>query len=222
MRVAEIFESISGEPGGFATGSICTFIRLQGCNLKCDYCDSPETQKRKAGIELSIEHIIDKVRKLGNMQVLITGGEPLTQDFNLWQLIDRLWCFNHEVQIETNGTISPISELLDYPINWVVDYKTGNYNFLEKNWNDDLFNQDFSLKFIIENEKDINEAINIIKNNERNWDEVLYIFSPMNHILTPADNSLNLAQTIFDKIKNLSFSDKCIIGHQLHKYFKLA
>ena len=60
MKIAEIFESISGEPGGFATGAICTFIRLQGCNLKCDYCDSSDTQKQKGGIELSIENIIEK------------------------------------------------------------------------------------------------------------------------------------------------------------------
>ena len=43
FSVNEIFSSIDGE--GIRTGYLTTFIRLNGCNLKCSYCDTKYAQK---------------------------------------------------------------------------------------------------------------------------------------------------------------------------------
>jgi 7-carboxy-7-deazaguanine synthase len=52
LQIAEIFESIHGEINGHHQGRVCTFIRTSGCNLKCPYCDTPNTQDPKYGTDL--------------------------------------------------------------------------------------------------------------------------------------------------------------------------
>ena len=75
MRVIEIFDSIDGE--GVFTGSLATFIRLGGCNMRCSYCDTGYALNAKDGVEMSIAEIVRKVRKIGNTHITLTGVEPL-------------------------------------------------------------------------------------------------------------------------------------------------
>lgn len=120
MRVAEIFESVSGEVGGFVQGSPCTFIRLAGCNLRCPCCDTSWTQDLKAGEDMSIEEVVNQVDGLPWRQVLITGGEPLVQRNSLQELVEELKKYGYTVQVETNGTLRCNVALVDY---WVIDRK---------------------------------------------------------------------------------------------------
>lgn len=121
MKVAEIFESISGEIGGFTQGSPCTFIRLAGCNLNCPFCDTAWAISPDRGFDMEVEEIVEQVDEFPWNQILITGGEPLVQKEELQQLINRLKFYGYEIQIETNGTLEIHDVyLVDY---WVIDFK---------------------------------------------------------------------------------------------------
>ena len=120
MIVNQIFASINGEVSNAHQGSLCTFIRLAGCNLKCLYCDTSYARSAKDGKEMDIDSIIDKVRELGNRNITITGGEPMLQAEEMIFLALCLWLSGWEVSVETNGTfmMEPIRS-----INWVADWK---------------------------------------------------------------------------------------------------
>ena len=100
MRVAEIFYSIQGE--GPAMGRPATFVRLAGCNLECEGCDT----HLKHWEDLSLETVLSRVKA---SRVVITGGEPTMQMDELCHLIDLLYRDGIEVHIETNGT-NPLAE----------------------------------------------------------------------------------------------------------------
>src|SRR5215472_13753819 len=98
LRVNETFVSIQGE--GSLIGSPAFFIRLDGCPLRCAWCDTPYALAGDAGAERTIDELADLA---GDMRrVVITGGEPLAQDVG--PLVARLTP-RHHVTIETSGTI---------------------------------------------------------------------------------------------------------------------
>lgn len=98
-NVSEIFYSIAGE--GSLVGLPMIFIRLAGCNLRCDYCDSKYTWED--GREMSWQDIYDEIVDFPCRNVCITGGEPYLQNLTLLtQLIKESYSF---ISIETNGTI---------------------------------------------------------------------------------------------------------------------
>jgi 7-carboxy-7-deazaguanine synthase len=101
MKVAEIFRSLQGE--GKNQGRPCLFIRLAGCNLKCHWCDTPES--RKGGIEMSLDTILEQIWRINLPYVCITGGEPLLQGEELGPLLSTLHKREIAIDIETNGTI---------------------------------------------------------------------------------------------------------------------
>jgi 7-carboxy-7-deazaguanine synthase len=100
LQLAEIFYSIQGE--GTWTGTPAVFVRLAGCNLACDFCDTDYALKFLA----SIEDVVRLVREEGGEcpMVILTGGEPLAQA-ETPMLIDALRRDGRRVHIESNGTI---------------------------------------------------------------------------------------------------------------------
>lgn len=124
LNVNEIYESISGEAGMFPQGSWCTFVRLQGCNLLCSWCDTERAQLLVENTQLY--DVEDIVKKCNTDRVLITGGEPLIQR-NVTELIIALREAGKDVQVETNGTIPLPMMQINRSIGrlcWVIDYKT--------------------------------------------------------------------------------------------------
>ena len=122
IRIAEIFSSISGEVGLIPQGSPATFIRTQGCNLKCAYCDTPQTIPDVGGFEMTSEDVVSRVTALGNERVIITGGEPGIWDDEMSKLIEVLKpCYT--VQVETNGTID--GGIFNHAACVVFDFKEG-------------------------------------------------------------------------------------------------
>lgn len=115
MKVHSIFQSINGEVCGPGQGSVCTFIRFQKCNLKCYYCDTPNSQSGNAGKNYTKYGILHAIRSLpiNTKNVTITGGEPLLQK-DLDGLIMLLDQYNYSTTIETNGTISPSPTMKAY------------------------------------------------------------------------------------------------------------
>lgn len=105
LQVQSIFKTIQGE--GIFVGVPAIFIRLGGCNLACDFCDT-EFEDFKI---IKIDDILFKVNLLTlnskNEQsvklVVITGGEPMRQPIEL--LCQKLLKQDFKVQIETNGTL---------------------------------------------------------------------------------------------------------------------
>jgi len=101
MQLAEIFYSIQGE--GAFSGTPAVFVRLAGCNLSCDFCDTDYSLKFFA----SVDEVVARVRETGGdcPMVILTGGEPLAQPAAL-ELIDALRRDARRVHIESNGTIA--------------------------------------------------------------------------------------------------------------------
>ncbi|MGA7571714.1 MAG: 7-carboxy-7-deazaguanine synthase QueE [Candidatus Aquilonibacter sp.] len=100
LQLAEIFYSIQGE--GTWSGTPAVFVRLAGCNLACDFCDTDYSLKFLAGID----DVVRAVRAQGGdcPMVILTGGEPLAQA-ETPALIDALRRDGRRVHIESNGTI---------------------------------------------------------------------------------------------------------------------
>ncbi len=100
IQIAETFYSIQGE--GTYTGTPAVFVRLAGCNLSCDFCDTDYSLKEL----LTIDQVVARVRELGGdcPMVILTGGEPLAQTETI-ALIDALRKDGRRVHIESNGTI---------------------------------------------------------------------------------------------------------------------
>jgi 7-carboxy-7-deazaguanine synthase len=100
LQLAEIFFSIQGE--GTWTGTPAVFVRLAGCNLACDFCDTDYALKFIA----SVNEVVARVRALSAdcPMVILTGGEPLAQT-QTPALIDALRADGRRVHIESNGTI---------------------------------------------------------------------------------------------------------------------
>ncbi len=100
LQLTEIFYSIQGE--GTWSGTPAVFVRLAGCNLACDFCDTDYSLKFLA----SVDDVVRRVRAEGGdcPMVILTGGEPLAQSETL-ALIDALRTDGRRVHIESNGTI---------------------------------------------------------------------------------------------------------------------
>lgn len=130
LRLHSIFESISGEAGlSIPQGQWCSFVRLQGCNLRCPYCDTADSQGNTSAFQLSTEQLVSKLSRLRNKHVLITGGEPLYQEETESLILKLLQC-RFVVQVETNGTfpiprrLAMFSDLFcKERLSWVVDMK---------------------------------------------------------------------------------------------------
>ncbi len=100
IAVSEIFYTVQGE--GTWTGMPAVFVRLAGCNLSCDFCDTDYSMKALC----SIEQIVGDVRALSGDRpaIVLTGGEPFAQA-ETPALIDALRADGRRVHVESNGTI---------------------------------------------------------------------------------------------------------------------
>lgn len=102
LIVNEIFYSLDGE--GIRAGYPAVFIRLAGCNLRCNYCDTEYALCKSDGKEMTIAEIAEKAKGFGKCRsITLTGGEPLLQD----GAIDLLRELHNEFDIivETNGAV---------------------------------------------------------------------------------------------------------------------
>lgn len=102
LIVNEIFYSIDGE--GRRAGCPSIFIRLAGCNLRCNYCDTGYALKLGSGVRLTIPEILFSIKKYPCKNVTLTGGEPLLQS-RAKDLVLALWKEGYSTVIETNGAV---------------------------------------------------------------------------------------------------------------------
>jgi 7-carboxy-7-deazaguanine synthase len=113
---------VQGE--GPSTGRHCGFLRLGGCNLSCRWCDTPYTWDW-TGIAspvayrpaeelhvMTVDEVLARLLALGVDLVVVSGGEPLSQQRRLLPLLERLQDHDVAVEIETNGTRTVSPELV--------------------------------------------------------------------------------------------------------------
>jgi 7-carboxy-7-deazaguanine synthase len=117
LRINEIFYSLQGEAD--AVGFPTVFVRLTGCPLRCQYCDTEYAFHQ--GDWLQLDAIVDRVLAFRARHVCVTGGEPLAQPACL-KLLARLCEAGLDVSLETSGALD-IRDV-DARVSRVVDVKT--------------------------------------------------------------------------------------------------
>jgi 7-carboxy-7-deazaguanine synthase len=117
LRITEIFFSIQGESR--TVGLPTVFVRLTGCPLRCDYCDT--AYAFTGGETMMTSDILAAVRRHPARHVTVTGGEPLAQKDCL-TLLSALCDAGYEVSLETSGAFDVAA--VDARVVKVLDLKT--------------------------------------------------------------------------------------------------
>lgn len=117
LRITEIFHSLQGETR--TSGLPTVFVRLTGCPLRCQYCDT--AYAFSGGEIMSLPTILERVAAYRPRYVCVTGGEPLAQP-NCIPLLRQLCDAGYEVSLETSGALD--ISATDTRVSRVVDLKT--------------------------------------------------------------------------------------------------
>ncbi|MCD7982089.1 MAG: putative 7-carboxy-7-deazaguanine synthase QueE [Clostridiales bacterium] len=187
-KVAEIFSSINGE--GPRQGQLALFIRMQGCNLDCGYCDTKWANGDDAQFHwTSTEEIMDLVRQLQIRNITLTGGEPLCQE-GILELILALaadpW---FRVEIETNGSVllEPFAGI-ENPPSFNMDYKLPGSGM--EDWmipaNFAYLAAKDTVKFVVRDQADLYRSLTLIR--EYDLTRICRVFlSPVYDEMDPED-----------------------------------
>lgn len=206
--VNELFRSFQGE--GCHAGRDAVFVRLQGCDQRCSWCDSastwqPDKRPEKLAHMTDFE-ILEYVEGVGlpkQAPVIITGGEPTLYD--LTQLGHTLTMNGYRVHLETAGHHPVV-----WPIHWVtVSPKThpgAMRPLLETVHRADEF------KIIVADPaRDISAGLNAIEGRSR---DVPVWFHP-------EWSQMNNA-TVLEAIANVVGTEPCFrAGLQIHKFYQV-
>ncbi len=163
-------------------------IFMQGCNLKCKYCQNRDTWDTKAGTEYEVDQIVEKILRYKNYiknngGVTISGGEPLLQQDFLIELFKKLKKYKIHTCIDTSGQVvitDKLKELIDLTDLFLVDIKcindevckelTGLSNKLELEFikylsdnNKDMWIRQVLVPTITDNEEDLKALATFIK-----------------------------------------------------------
>ena len=199
LNITEIFYSLQGEAK--EVGIPTVFVRLTGCPLRCNYCDT--AYAFKGNNPLSIESIMEQIAKFNTRYVCVTGGEPMAQS-NCLILLDTLIEAGYKVSMETSGSIdiSPVNK----KVSVVMDLKTPSSTEKSQNRYENiaLLESKDQLKFVIASRSDFDWCCNILENYSVLSD---VLFSPVYESLKPVD----LADWILEKQLNVR------LQVQLHK-----
>ncbi len=181
LRINEIFHSLQGEAD--AVGFRTVFVRLTGCPLRCQYCDTEYAFH--AGDWHDIDAIVDTVRGYAAKHVCVTGGEPLAQP-NCLKLLERLCDAGHEVSLETSGAMN-IADV-DARVARVVDVKTPGSGESARNRieNFTLLTRRDQLKFVICSRDDFDWSKAYLKEHGL-ADRCSILFSPSYTQISPTD-----------------------------------
>lgn len=202
LRVTEIFHSIQGE-STFA-GQPCVFVRLTGCPLRCNWCDTEYAFFE--GRELSIQDVLSEVARYGCQVVEVTGGEPLGQPDSI-ELLKALCDQGYRVLLETSGALD--TSAVDPRVRIILDVKCPASGMTERmHWaNVERLRPQDESKFVIQDRADYEWAKAVVAR-YRLIDRCTVLFSPVFGALDPRQ----LAEWVL--------ADRLAIRFQLqmHKY----
>ncbi len=144
LRITEIFHSIQGESR--SVGIPTTFVRLTGCPLRCQYCD---TEYAFSGGETrDLNTIMAEVKRCTASYVTVTGGEPLAQSSCI-ELLSMLSDAGYIVSLETSGAMD--ISTVDRRVSVVMDLKTPASGEVHRNLYSNIkhLKSDDQVKFVI-------------------------------------------------------------------------
>lgn len=161
LRITEIFHSLQGESG--KVGLPTVFIRLTGCPLRCQYCDT--AYAFNGGKNMTFDEIIDQVQQYECKHICVTGGEPLAQPA-CSPLMKTLCDAGYSVSIETSGARD--IQGIDSRVLIVMDIKTPDSKESDKNlWNNLMhLKAGDEIKFVICSHSDYQWARQIIEKHQ--------------------------------------------------------
>lgn len=202
LKLTEIFLSIQGEAD--SVGWPTVFVRLTGCPLRCQYCDT--AYAFHGGEWFLLPQILERVAAYQVRHVCVTGGEPLAQK-GCTQLLRLLCDAGYRVSIETSGAIDIGN--VDPRVTRVVDIKTPGSGEVTRNRMENLalLRADEQIKFVICDRADFEWSRDLVRERALN-DVCTVLFSPSFGQLEARD----LAQWILDERLPVR------LQVQLHKY----
>ena len=197
IKVSEIFTSFQGE--GPYVGVPATFLRLYGCNLNCQWCDTDISTYEMLSVD-DVAEILMTQMEFNNINLLvITGGEPTLQMEEIKRLIKEL-PEGIKIQLETNGSIFEYLPEIEYVISPKEDKEKVFENYYKY--------ENVFFKFVITCEEDIDEVISI--KNKYGYDKTIWLQGEFSRDALMAD----LIRENFPRLKNIKLSV------QTHKYLK--
>lgn len=209
FAVAEKFVSINGE--GSRAGELAVFLRFQGCNLHCDFCDTQWANADDAPVQMmTTEQLEAYVQSTGVRNVTLTGGEPLLQS-GMAELITALGALGYRVEIETNGSVSleKFAALAFRPC-FTMDYKlpgsTMEQFMLPENFG--YLRMKDAVKFVVGDRMDMERALEVIHQYALPARCIVF-FSPVFGKIEPAEIVAFLKEYTLSGVR---------LQLQLHKY----
>ncbi len=153
LRITEIFHSLQGEAQ--TAGRPTVFVRLTGCPLRCQYCDS--AYAFHGGQQRSIDAILEEVASYSPRYITVTGGEPLAQP-NCLLLLRELCDRGYAVSLETSGALD--TSKVDSRVSVVLDLKTPGSGESHRNLYENIqhLKQGDQVKFVICSKQDFDWA----------------------------------------------------------------
>ncbi len=158
LKINEIFYSLQGESSRI--GLPTTFIRLTGCPMRCNYCDTAYAFHE--GKNLSFVEIIDEIKHFDTNFITVTGGEPLAQR-SCYAFLDQLCDIGYDVSLETGGALS-IKDVHE-KVKIILDIKTPGSGESENNHWDNLLliKPTDEIKIVITDQNDYKWAKKVIQ-----------------------------------------------------------
>jgi 7-carboxy-7-deazaguanine synthase len=182
VRITEIFYSLQGESRTIGLPTV--FVRLTGCPLRCQYCDT--AYAFHGGKSLPLKEVLDDVARYQPRYVCVTGGEPLAQK-SCWPLLEQLCDAGYQVSLETSGAMS--TEGVDPRVVKVVDLKTPDSGEQGRNDYDNMqrLNPHDQVKFVICSRQDYEWARFAIDQYGLSGRVSEILFSPSHGQVSPRD-----------------------------------
>lgn len=206
FHVTEIFDSIDGE--GKRTGYMAIFVRLAGCNLRCNYCDTAYSLTLADTEEaLTQEELLYRIHQFPWKRITLTGGEPMLHP--LFPLCKALSEQGYEVNIETNGAV-PLFEHRPDGLFYTMDFKCSGSGMKAemRKENFPLLGKEDVLKFVVSSVEDMDEMNEVIHTYFHKGHDPEFFVSPVWGRIQPSD--------LVDYVKNHRLYD-VRVQVQLHK-----
>jgi 7-carboxy-7-deazaguanine synthase len=196
LAINEEFYSIQGE--GIHTGLPMYFVRLQGCEVGCYFCDTKYTW-RPSDQTTAEEDIALRAAESGAEWVCVTGGEPYEQ--NLARLSAELHKRILKIHIETSGTCNVSGN-----IDWICLSPK------------DLFSKKKTIPIFKDIAHEIKCVVTKLADVDYYLDNYLSTYSKTPFILNMVDNKTDLIAEVMEKVKGIP---NVRIQHQCHKVMNL-
>jgi len=179
LRITEIFHSLQGE--STTVGLPTVFVRLTGCPLRCQYCDT--AYAFHGGQKMSIDDVVSKVCEYNCYHVTVSGGEPLAQKACL-PLLEGLCDKGLQVSIETSGAMD--ISAIDSRVMVVMDLKTPDSKEVDRNLFANIahLKAEDQIKFVLCSREDYEWAKELLYEHKL-FEQCQLLFSPSFGQLSP-------------------------------------